>query len=405
LSDSLKEGARSGVSLQRRRLSSGLVIAEVALAVLLVAGAGLLLRSLHNLSRVDTGFARAQLLSARLDLPLTLYGPAAQRLVFYERVTEQLRAIPGVSVAAITNQMPFDGELSLTAAAVEFVTNDPNELPVFWYWSTTPDYFKTMQIPLLEGRTFTDTDRANGLPVAIVDETAARRFWPGQSALGKRLGRPWLREWRTVVGVVGAVRNTNLTRPIDPAFYVPFAQDPTAAAVLVVRGTAPDGVLGAAIRNAVRTADPVVAVSEVRTVQSLISDSTSRERATSMLVGAFAALALLLGATGLYGLLSYSVTQRTRELAVRSALGASRASVVRLVVKDGLALTGTGVLLGIPSAWLLARALRGLLYGIEPGDPANLLAVVAVLFVTCLLAALWPIRRALRVAPAEALKQ
>jgi predicted permease len=404
LSSSLKEGARAGASLGRRRLSSSLVIAEVALAVILVTGAGLLVRSLHNLGRVTTGFSHSQVVTARLDLPVSAYPEPARKLVFYERVSEQLRAFPGVSSVAVTNQMPFDGELSLTAAAIEFVTNDPNELPVFWYWSTTPDYFRAMQIPLLEGRVFSETDRANGAPVAIVDATTAQRFWPGQSALGKRIGRPWLREWRTVVGVVGPVRNTNLTRSIDPAFYVPLAQDPAAAAVLVVSSAAPIDALGAAIRAAVRSADPIVAVSEIRTAQSLITGSTARERATSILVGTLAALALLLGATGLYGLLSYSVAQRKRELAVRSALGASRVSVLRLVMQNGLALTGTGLLVGLPAAWLLARALPGLLYGIQPGDPRNLFTVVAVLFAVSLLAALLPALRALRVQPAEALK-
>jgi predicted permease len=404
LSASLKDGARAGTSVSRRRLSSGLVIAEVALAVILVTGAGLLVRSLHNLSRVAPGFAHQHMLTARLDLPVSAYPEPARRLVFYERVAQRLRAFPGVSSVAITNQMPFDGELSITAAAIEFVTNDPNELPVFWYWSTTPDYFTTMQIPLLEGRAFTDTDRAHGAPVAIVDATTAQRFWPGQSALGKRIGRPWLREWRTVVGVVGPVRSTNLTRTIDPAFYVPFAQDPAAAAVLVVRSAAPIDALSAAIRAAVRAADPIVAVSEIRTAQSLIAGSATRERATSVLVGTLAALALLLGATGLYGLLSYSVTQRKHELALRSALGASRASLLRIVLHNGLALTATGLMVGVPAAWLLAHALRGLLFGIEPGDAGNLIAVTLVLSAASLLAALIPALRALRVQPAEALK-
>jgi putative ABC transport system permease protein len=405
LSEALKDGARAGNSVARRRLSSGLVVAEVALAVVLVAGAGLLLRSLQNLSRVDTGFAREQVLSARLDLPAAIYTEPERRLVFYERVAEQVRAHPGVTSVAITNQLPFDGELSLTAAAVEFVTNDLNELPVFWYRATTPEYFATLQIPVLEGRTFTDAERAGSAPVAIVDETAAKRFWPGESALGKRLGRPWLREWRTVVGVVGSVRNTNLTRDIDPAFYVPFAQDPDPAAVLVIRGSAPAAALGDAVRAAVRTADPVVAVSDVRTLQSLISDSTARERATSLLVAFFAALALLLGATGLYGVLSYGVTQRTRELALCSALGASRSNVLGLVLKSGLTLGASGILIGLPTALLLARSLRGLLFGVDAGSFSNLAGVAIVLLSTCLVAALVPALRALRIAPAEALKQ
>jgi putative ABC transport system permease protein len=404
LTSSLKENLRTGTSARHRRLSSTVVVAEVALAVVLVTGAGLLLQSLQNLSRVDTGFTSSGVISARVSPPAALYREPERRAAFYDRVLSRLRTEPGVGAVAWTGQLPFDGELSLTATAVEFVSNDPNDLPVFEFRPVTPEYFQTLGIPLIEGRGFTEADRAGTLPVAIVDRATAERFWPGQTPVGKRMGRPWLREWRTVVGVVGSVRNNQLRGKFGPSYYVPLAQEPGNAAVLVIRSSTTLEAAAAQIRTVVREADPSVPVSDVRSVDELVWSASARERTAALLIGVFATLAVLLGAIGLYGVLSYAVTQRRQELSLRSALGASRTDLLGLVMRDGVLLGAIGLVIGLPAALLSARVLSTLLYGVEPGDLSNLLRVAAVLLVTCVLAALLPALRAVRAQPAEALR-
>jgi putative ABC transport system permease protein len=401
---SVAGGQRAGASMRQRRLSSGIIVAEVALAAVLVTGAGLLLRSVGNLSRVDTGFATEQVVTARLSLPPGLYREPAKRLAFYEQIIERVRGFPGVHDVALTRQLPFDGELSLTAAAVEHVTTDPNDLPVFELRAVTPDYFRTLRIPLVEGRTFTGEDRPDRQPVALVDRATAERFWPGESALGRRIGRPWLQEWRTIVGVVGTVRNNELKGERSPTLYVPMAQEPGSAAVLAVRTNATLAGVGGMIRTAVAEADPAVPVSHLLPFDDLVTAAASRERIAALLIGAFAALAMLLGAVGLYGVLSYAVTRRAHELSVRSALGATRNSLLGMVLREGLSLGAIGVAIGLPSAVLAGRALRSLLYGVDETDPANLAIVALALLVTCTLAALIPALRAVRAEPAKALR-
>jgi putative ABC transport system permease protein len=400
----LKEGVRTGTGVRSRRLSSVVVIAEVALAMVLVAAAGLLVRSLSNLSRVDTGFVSDHVITARLSPPAALYREPGRRLAFYEQVLDRIHGSAVVTNVALTKQLPFDGELSLSAAAVEFVTIDPNELPVFELRAITPEYFRTLRIPLLEGRSFTSADQSGAMPAAIVDRATAERFWPGESALGKRVGRPWLQEWRTVVGVVGAVRNNELKGESTLALYVPLAQEPSSAAVLVVRTGARLQTIAPLLRDVVREVDPGVPVSDVRPFGELVSDAAGRERVAALLIGAFAGLAMLLGAVGLYGVLSYAVTQRAHELSVRRALGATRRHLLAMVLRDGLALALVGVAIGVPAAGLAARALHSLLYGVDAADPLNLAVVTMVLLATCTAAALVPALRSLRAQPADALR-
>jgi putative ABC transport system permease protein len=400
----LKEGVRTGTGVRSRRLSSVVVIAEVALAMVLVAAAGLLVRSLSNLSRVDTGFVSDHVITARLSPPAALYREPGRRLAFYEQVLDRIHGSAVVTNVALTKQLPFDGELSLSAAAVEFVTIDPNELPVFELRAITPEYFRTLRIPLLEGRSFTSADQSGAMPAAIVDRATAERFWPGESALGKRVGRPWLQEWRTVVGVVGAVRNNELKGESTLALYVPLAQEPSSAAVLVVRTGARLQTIAPLLRDVVREVDPGVPVSDVRPFGELVSDAVGRERVAALLIGAFAGLAMLLGAVGLYGVLSYAVTQRAHELSVRRALGATRRHLLAMVLRDGLALALVGVAIGVPAAGLAARALHSLLYGVDAADPLNLAVVTMVLLATCTAAALVPALRSLRAQPADALR-
>ena len=404
LTGSLKEGSRTSTSAKQHRLSSTVVVAEVAFAVVLVTGAGLLIRSLQNLSRVPTGFVAEQVVTARLSPPVAQYREAERRRAFYQRVLQQVQSMPGVQSAALTGQMPFDGEISLTASAVEFVSTDPNNLPMFEFRAVTPDFFRTAGITILAGRAFSAADAVGALPVAIVDQTTAERFWPGTSPLGKRLGRPWMRELRTVVGVVAAVRNNGLRGEITPAYYVPMSQEPGNAAVVVLRTSLATATAGAMIERAVREADTTVPVSDLKQWSELVSGAAARERASTQLIGAFALLAMLLGAVGLYGVLSYAVTQRRRELSLRSALGASRATLLNMILKEGISLAALGLAIGLPAAAFASRALQSLLFGIQPGDIMNLVAVSSLLLVTCVSAALIPALRAVRAQPANALR-
>jgi putative ABC transport system permease protein len=309
-----------------------------------------------------------------------------------------------VSEAALAGQLPFDGEASMTAAAVEHVTLDPNELPMFDFRPVSPAFFAALGMPVLHGRAFDDRDRAGTEPVAIVDATAAQRFWPGEDPIGRRIGRPWLREWLTIVGVVPSVRNNDLLSEPLPAIYVPFAQQPSVLATLIVRSDRPLGATAELIRGAVREADATVPVAYVRPLDALVRASVADTRAVAMLLSAFAAVALVLGALGIYGVLAYSVQQRVRELGVRLALGATRADVRRLVLRDGAALLAAGLAFGVPLALALGRLMSGFLYGVRPADPATLLAAPLVLAVVGLLAAYLPALRASRVDPAVTLR-
>jgi putative ABC transport system permease protein len=402
----LRSGARNaGDGRASRRLSRVVVAGEVSLAVVLLLGSTLLLRSLLELQAVDPGFRTSGVVAARV-LPAERTLPdATARLGFHDRVLDRVAARPGIEAAALTGQLPFDGELSLVAAAVEHVTTDPNELPVFEYRPITPDYFTIMGMPLLAGRGFDERDRIGSEPVAIVDEAAAARFWPGESALGKRIGRPWLNEWLTVVGVVPTVRNNELTGETGLAFYVPFAQQPTVAATLVVRSQLPIGSVADAMRDAVHGTDPTVPLGRVRSIDALVRDAASGPRAIAVLLSAFAAIALVLGALGIYGVLAYSVQQRAREMGVRLALGATTREVRMLVLRDGALLLAGGLALGVPLALLLGRLLRGMLYGVSTTDPVSLLIAPAVLALAGLAAAYLPALRASRVEPAVTLRE
>jgi putative ABC transport system permease protein len=401
----LRSGARSaGDGRTSRRLSRLVVAGEVALAVVLLLGSTLLLRSLLELQAVDPGFRTTGVVAARVLPAERMLPNAAARLSFHDRVLADVATRPGIEAAALTGQLPFDGELSLTAAAVEHVTTDPNELPVFEFRAVTPGYFALMGMPLLTGRGFDERDRIGSEPVAIIDEAAAARFRPGESPLGKRIGRPWLNEWLTVVGVVPTVRNNELAGETGIALYVPFAQQPRAAATLVVRSGLPIGSVADAIRSAVHGADPNVPVGQVRSVDALVRESVSGPRAIALLLSAFAAIALVLGALGIYGVLAYSVQQRAREMGVRLALGSTTREVRMLVLRDGALLVAGGLALGVPLALALGRVMRGMLYGVSTTDPVSLIVAPAVLAVVGLAAAYVPALRASRVEPALTLR-
>ena len=405
LRGALQEGGRgAGESRRMRRVSRAVVVGEMALAVVLLLGATLLVRSLAALQAVDPGFSSEGVTAARVSAASRQLPSADAMRAFYARVMERITAAPGVRAAAVTGQLPFDGEFSGTAAAVEHVTTDPNELPTFKFRPVSPDYFRVLEMPLLAGRAFTEADRADALPVAIIDQTAAERFWPGESPLGRRVGRPWMNEWLTIVGVVPSVRSNDLTVDTDPAIYVPFAQQPQDAATLAIRSERSTGELAEIIRSAVRAAHPDVPVSNVRALGALVHDSVSDTRAVTLLLSGFAAVALVLGALGMYGVLAFSVQRRARELGVRLALGARPGEVRSLVLREGALLVGAGIALGVPLALAVGRTLRGLLYGVGTTDMVSLIAAPAMLGLVGLFAAFLPARRASRVDPATTLR-
>jgi putative ABC transport system permease protein len=405
LTGSLRDGGRSLGDRSGRRLSGGLVVAQVMLAVLLVTGAGLVARSLIALQRTETGIARMEVVTARVDLPRAQYGAVATRNAFYDELLTRLAAVPGVHAVAATSQLPFGGHLQLTAMLVEHVTPDPNDLPVFVHRRVTPQVFDALGIPLRSGRLLTEADALpDALAVAVVDETAAREFWPGEDPIGRRLGRPWMNEQLVVVGVVGAVLDGELAGAAERTVYTPLGREPPHSAFLVVHGAAGMGVVPT-LRSALREIDPTVPLSDVSTVESLVSGTLSAQRLSALLLTSFGVVALLLAVIGIYGVLSYTVTQRARELSLRLALGAGRPQVLGMVLRDGMKLAGTGAVLGIAAALALMRLLHGMLYGVEPHDPATLAGVTLVVLAAAAAAVLVPAVRASRCEPMHVLRE
>jgi putative ABC transport system permease protein len=404
LHEALRDGGRALGGTSGRRLSGSLVVVQVALAVLLVTGAGLLVRSLSELQRTDTGIGRMEVVTARVDLPAAQYPRAADRRAFYEELRARGSALPGVQSLAVTGQLPFSGHLALNAMFVEGVTEDPNNLPVFMLRRATPELFDALGIRLLRGRLLEEADALPGaLPVAVVDETAVRAMWPDDDPIGRRLGRPWLNEQLTVVGVVSAVLDGNLAGTPEQTVYAPFALEPPQAAFIVVHAAAGPGVVPA-LRGLLRDIDPAVPLSDVGTLSTLVSGTLAAQRLATTLLTAFGVLALLLAAVGIYGVLAYAVGQRTRELSLRLALGARAGDLLRMVLRDGMRLALTGAVIGVLAALALGRVVEGMLYGVQPHDPATFAVVALVVLAAAAAAVLGPALRASRVAPMDSLR-
>lgn len=409
LRDSLREGARdSSAGIGVHQLRGTLVLAEVALALVLLVAAGLLIRSFDKLSQVNPGFDSHSVISARLVLPRVRYAEEARQLAFYDQVVQNVRAMPGVRSVALTSDAPLNGGgdyLSFGIAGrppASVGTVQDAEVLV-----TSPEYFGTLRIPLRSGRIFTAQDDARATNVAVINTAMAQRYWPGGDPIGARvtLGDPAdSSSWMTIVGVVGDVRQNALNDEPYPQLFLPLAQAPQRAMLLIARTSGSPTALSGPIRQAVSTIDPDLPVSDIRTLDERLELSVSQPRVSMVLVGIFAMLALVLAAVGIYGVLSYTVTQRTRELGIRMALGAEPSSVMRLVVGQAMVPALIGVLIGLAGAWGATRLMSTLLFGVSATDPVTFSAVALFLLAVALLASWVPARRATRVDPLIALR-
>lgn len=407
----LQEGGRSeGSSRGRQRFRSGLVIAEIAMAMVLLLASGLLLRSLGKLEQVKTGFDPSGLMSAELSLPATTYKSGEQQAAFYRAVEERLRGIPGVTHAAITNALPFTNAGGSGSFKIEGQTLPPNDPgPHGNRRSVSPDYFKALQIPLIRGRVFSSLDRAETEPVCLIDDTLARRYWPGADPIGQHIqlyaSSSTSTHWMTIVGIVGHAKASSLQFDTSEGFYyMPLAQAPQDSAGIVVRTDGNPTSLSDAIRAAVGAVDPAEALYDFRTMQERVDESLTGQRFLVILLSIFAGLALALAALGVYGIISYTVRLRDRELGVRIALGADRRDLFRLILGQGFRFACIGFAIGLLATLLAGRVLSSLLYGTSLFNPVTLFAASAVLAATILFACYVPARRAAKVDPMVALR-
>lgn len=410
LNETLQEGGRSlGVSLSRGRTRTLLVVGEIALSLILLAGAGLLLKSFLQLEKVDAGVNPDRVVTMQLTLPQLKYRTGPELISFYDQLLPRVAQVSGVTsvglgmslppnLLEVTDSFTVEGSVPATGIAA------PQADLVF----VSADYFRTLGVPLLRGRYFLPTDRADAQPVCIINQTLARRYWPDEDPVGKRIKTGGLERpknpWLEVVGVVGDMKFTSLETPADSTLYQPYQQAAWSAMYLVVRATQDPLNLVASVRAAVWSLDKDLPVARVRTMDQLISESVAQPRFRTWLIGLFGCAALLLAAVGVYGVVSYSVTERTREIGVRLALGASAGDVLRLIIGQGLRLAGLGVAVGIVGAFWLTRLLANLLFAVKPHDPLTFTGAAALLSVVVLAACYLPARRATRVDPQVALR-
>jgi putative ABC transport system permease protein len=403
LNEYLKESGRSASHGRRgRRLRSALVVSEIALALTLMVGAGLMLRSLMRLLDVEPGFRVDHLETAQVSLPNARYPSGAKRVAFYDEVLRRVRVLPGVQVAAWVNGLPLQG-VPTWSFKVAGRTYPPGQEPNADARIATPAYLAAMGIPLLAGRNFTDADTAESARVVLVNQTLARRMWPGEDPVGKLVTRWSEPAPFRVIGVVGDTRYAGLERKSGLELYFSLRQFPPGTATLAIRTAIPPSALASAVRAAVWAVDKNQPVTDVQTMEQVMDASVSSRRFQVLVLAAFAGLALLLAAIGIYGVISYSVAQRRQEIGIRIALGAAAGAVQRMIVREAMLLAAAGVALGLAAALALTRVLGGLLYGISATDPSTFGAIAGLLLLIALAACYVPARGAARVDPATAL--
>ncbi len=409
LTESLKEGGRSSSEgASRKRVRGLLVVSEVALALMLLVGAGLLIKSFAKLLQTDPGYDTERVLTLDVGLSRIKYPTPEQQTAFLQQVLHRVETLPGVEAVGATDLLPLSGSDSKTTFKIEGRSVGQGEEPNARSQSVSPNLFRAMSIPLREGRDFTERDAKTAAPVLIVNEAFARRFYPGEDALGKRVHLDSDEDDsppREIVGVVGDVHHERLTADVYPGYYTPYLQHPGRRINLVVRSASTDPkALASAVRGAVKEVDKDQLIWETKTMSERLSASVASRRFRMMLLGIFAALALMLAAIGIYGVMSYAVTQRTHEIGIRMALGAQASDVFKLVVKHGMMLALVGIGAGLIGAFAVTRVMASLLYGVSATDPLIFFGVALLLASVAFLACYIPARRATKVDPMIALR-
>ena len=426
LMNALKEGNRDGGTAGRHRIRSALITVEVALAVMLVIGAGLLVRTVYNLTRVDAGFDRARLITFSMTLPRS-GGEPAGRAAAFQRLLDALRQIPGVQAATAMRHLPFDRLAQRYSTVAEHYTNaDGRPVAVVdYYQSVMSEYFTTMGIPIVAGRGFAAIDTTSEDRVVIINETLADRLWNGRDPIGQRL-RPNMRAsvgtsenpWRTVIGVAKDVKEAGVDRDAGAELYLfidqpgppvdgterPWVLTAPTTMNVVLRTSLSTSALATTLERAVRAVNPYVPVVGLREMDAVFDESIGRPRLLAQLLGTFAGLALLLAVIGTYGVLSFVVAERRREIGIRLAIGATRGDIVALVMKQGLVIASVGLAMGLVGALGLNRLLASLLFGVEPTDPSTLATVTSSIAVVAALACGLPAWRASRLDPNDVLR-
>ncbi|HEX4229547.1 MAG TPA: ABC transporter permease [Bryobacteraceae bacterium] len=411
LNATIKEGGRTGASSRTHgRARAALVVSEIAISLMLLVGAGLLLRSFVNLQSVNGGFSTPprQILTMLISPGNRKYNDPRVGLAFYDEVLRRARNVPGVTAAAVTDSLPPDRQGDADTFGIEGQSLAPGDInPIVSDGTAGPNFFQALGIPLIEGRYFTSHDGPDSAPVAIVSEGFVRRFFRNQDAIGKRIrqsGPGFGNKWLEIVGVVGNVKYLGLTVDTDPAYYMPFAQSYGQRMFLVVRTSSDAASMAAELRRNIQSIDPGVTLAQIGTMEQALALSVSQPRFDTMLLALFAAIALLLAAVGIYGLVAYSVAQRTHEIGVRMALGAAQSDVLRLVLRQSASLAAIGVLLGLCGAFALTRLLKTMLFGVGVTDALTYAAAPLAIVLVVLLATFLPALRAIRISPVSALR-
>ncbi len=402
----LREGGRGLLTGRGARVRGGLVVGQMALAMMLLAGAGLLLRSFAQLQQVKPGFDVENALTFRIALPAQAYKDETLRVAFFDRLLERLNGLPGATAAAAIVGLPLNGtQINISFEVANRPPLPPAQQPSMEMRPATPGYFKAMGIPLIRGRGIEIGDNARSASVVVLTEAAVRKYFPGEDPIGQRITLGWRRPdglpkaGGEVVGVVADVKSFGLAKDVVPEIYVPYAQLPVGSMDVLLRTSVPPLTLGPAVESAVRELNPEIPVARLRTLEDLVARSISQPRFYMLLLGLFASMAVLLAALGIFGVMSYAVTQRSREIGIRMALGARPANVMRMVMKNAGTLIIAGIVTGLVGAVALSRFLSGLLFNLSPTDPATLGGVALTLIAVALLASYLPARQATRVDP------